>query len=293
MSGGRVVLLALVSLFFSLLLAEASRTVGVEKTLVYWLTGLALSSVGLLTYYRGLEFLVAGSTHGSFLAVTLGYLLASLFNTSIYYSAIPIGLALVYIAGYFIYRGLDPNKVSSFMVSFTSSAGVIAAYYVLTAFPARYSLSSIMLGDPVLMTVNDMIAASTISFIVLALVLLIYEETVFISIDPVSAKIAGLRVWLYDFASFTAIGLATIGLLRVSGYIMEHVMILLPPLIGARISGNSREHLFSTLLVSTASSALGYLVAIEQGLSPVGASGLILVLLFLYTVFIRRQGRHE
>ncbi|WP_042667227.1 metal ABC transporter permease [Desulfurococcus amylolyticus] len=272
----------IVSIVFLVSLVFSSRVIGVDKVIAYWLTGLSLSLVGLLAYYRGLEFLVSGSIHNSFLAATLGYIFALIFGVNIYYSAIPVGLMLTYLAGYLIHRGIDPNKVSSFMVSFSSSMGVLLAYYVLTMFPAQYSLSSIMLGDPVLMSRQDVLVTIVISIIVVTVVILIYNKIILLSIDPVSARIAGVRIGYYDFITYTLIGLATIGLLRISGYIMEHVMILLPAIVGARISRSSKEHLLLTLLVSTTSTMLGYVAAVNYGLSPVGVSGFILVIAFLY-----------
>lgn len=271
----------------------AIQVVDPYKVAVYWLTGIALSLVGVITYYRRLEFLVAGSTHASFLAVTLGYIVASMIGINLYYVAIPVGLLIVYLAGYLISYGMDPDRVSSFIVASTSSLGVIAAYYALTRFPASFSLSSIMLGDPVLMTIQDMVVASIISVAIVLSAFSIYRVVIFISTDPVSARVVGLRIVLYDVATYTIIGLATIGLLRVCGYIMEHVMILVPPILGARISRSSREHLLSTMILSSISSLIGYLIAIEYGLSPVGATGLVLTLIFLYHVFTRRGVIHE
>ncbi|MCY0868194.1 MAG: metal ABC transporter permease [Desulfurococcus sp.] len=277
-----LVFLAAVLLTSPMLLLEGSETVGVERITAYILTSLAFSSVGILAYYRGLEFLTAGSTHASFLAVTVGYLISAMHGLNLYYSALPVGLILVYTAGYLVYRGMDPVKVSSFFVSFTTALGVLVAYYTLTRFPAQYSLSSIMLGDPVLMTRQDAVFAMVLSVIIVAVAIAVYRPIVFISVDPVSARVSGLNMRLYDLATFTLIGLATIGLLRVSGYIMEHVMIFLPPLIGARFSTSSRDHFASTLLSSTMASVLGYTLALNYGLSPVGLSGLILIAVYVY-----------
>ncbi|MEM0000310.1 MAG: metal ABC transporter permease [Desulfurococcaceae archaeon] len=246
------------------------------RVLAYVFMGLALSSISTLTYYRRLEFLAAEAVHVSLLAVTLGTLLE--YYTGLTYMAYAVitGLLPVYATAIMIRRGFSQEKASAVIVSLTSALSVITIHYALTSAPVRYSLSGLILGDPLLLTRVDAVTALAISLGLFIVVTLTFQEVVETSIDAESASLLGIRVRLYDFVAYTAIGVASVGLLKLAGYVMEHVLLLLPAITASSYSTGVKAHYMNTVLLGTSLTALGYALSYVLNTAPTGLTGILL-----------------
>jgi zinc/manganese transport system permease protein len=67
--------------------------------------------------------------------------------------------------------------------------------------------------------------------------------------------------------------------LKFAGYVMEHVLLLLPATIAVYYSSSLREHYVETLVIGFSSSAIGYSLSLLSNTPPAGLTGLILLLL--------------
>ncbi|MEM4912668.1 MAG: metal ABC transporter permease [Desulfurococcaceae archaeon] len=251
------------------------------RLIAYVAMGGAMAAISFVVYYRRLEFLAAGATHSALLAVVLGVLLEYYTGLNHYVLALLIGLAVIYAAGVLVKMGLTPEKASALLVSFTSASAVLSVHYALTMMPGRVSLSALILGDPLLLTVDEAVLGITLSFTIIAAVYLLRRAVVETSVDEVSAKIAGLNTAFYDLVVYTLIGAVTIGMLRLAGYVMEHVFVLLPALATAEFSGSTDEHLVLTITAGVLSALLGYLLSYLVRSIPTGVTGLLLLALFI------------
>ncbi len=244
--------------------------------------------LGALVAARRLYFLAGAAPHAALLAALLG--------VPLLYMGLPpsvsvplLATLLVYAAGFPVYRGADPDRVTSVFVAATASASVVAGYLVLTRYPLEVELQALVFGDPVLATPGEAAAALAAAAAALALGVLTYRENVYIGVSREHALLAGLRVWVYDLAFFTLLGLATSLLLRVSGFVLEHVFILLPGSIAAS-SGSSGRGLWAALGSALLAAAAGLWAGLLLGLSPSGVAGLSLLGLYLASLVLRRGG---
>jgi zinc/manganese transport system permease protein len=275
-----------------IILTAASLPIALQhdplRSTAFILMATAMSSTSFLVYYKRLEFLAAGSVHTSLLAVTLGYIGAyyvlggveSMHGYStVFLLAITVGLVIIYLIGVLIRRGVSQEKASAIGVSLATTLSVIAIQYALTTIPIRYSLSSIILGEPLLISRDEAIIGIAISLSILVLSILFHREIVETSIDPISASLTGIKTGVYDFLVYTLIGFSSIGLLKFAGYVMEHVLLLLPATIAVYYSGSLREHYVGTLVIGISSSSIGYSLSLLSNTPPAGLTGLILILL--------------
>lgn len=258
------------------------------RVLAYLFMGLALSSTSLIVYYRRSELLASESVHVGLFSVTLGYVLDYLFNVPILLTALLTGLTMVYSTGLLVKTGFPIEKASAILVSFTTAISVLVIHYALTNIPAKYSLSAIILGDPLLLTRSDALLAISISLLITIIVVFFIREIVNVSIDPVSVSVVGVKTAFYDFISYTIIGVSTIGLLRLAGYVMEHVLVIMPAIVSSMYSRSLREHVLNTALIGASISALGYLLAVFIDTSPTGLTGLLLVLLLVIGYLVKK-----
>lgn len=273
----KVLLLILLSVF----LLIPCVLYDVYRGLAYIVVSLAFSATSLLTYYRRLEFLVAESVHSSLLAVTAGYIIEYYIGGNIYYYALPIGLLLVYVTMALVKKGFMQEKAIAITSSLTLVLTILLVHYALTRIPMKYSLSSLLLGDPLLVSTSEAMFAIILSLIVTFIIVLVFRRVLEVSVDEVSALLAGINVSFYDFFSYTLIGVVSITLLKFAGYIAEHVMLLLPASIAALYSNNMREHVWLGLVVGFFSATSGLMLSILLGGAPTGFTGLVLILLLL------------
>lgn len=258
------------------------------RFLAYVSMGVALSAVSIVVYYKKAELLAAESVHIGLFTVTLGYIVEYLYDVPTLLIALFTGLLLIYFTNYVAHLGVPIEKASAVIVSFTSAMSVLAIHYALIYIPVRYSLPGIILGDPLLITRFEAITATCISIVVLLIVLLTVKELVNTSIDPISASLTGLRTRVYDLLAYTIIGLTAIGLLRLAGYVMEHVLLLLPAIVASLYSNSLREHVVNTILIGGSFSALGFALAKDLNTSPTGLTGLLIMILIIIRYLVKK-----
>lgn len=199
---------------------------------------------------------------------------------------------MTYIAGYMIYKGVDPDIATAVFVAFTASASVIALYYVLVRFPVEVNVWAYIVGDPLLSTWRDGLLTSIIAAITTIIVALTFREQIVIGVERDCARLAGVSVRIYDFVLFTMLGIITIAMLRVVGFVLEHVFILLPAAIAIAYAESSSESLLISLLASITASITGLSVAIILGLAPAGVTGLVLFTLFMAILIVKSVHSH-
>ena len=115
-----------------------------------------------------------------------------------------------------------------------------------------------------------------------------HKIVAYIGADYEDAKASKSPLWVYEAGLYTLLGVSAIGLVRVYGFILEHVLILLPGAIAVSIARGATKALELSILTATASSLAGMALSISLGLSPAGVTGLILFAMFMYTLLARR-----
>ena len=250
---------------------------------------LAYGFMSSIVAARRLYFLAGATAHSALLAAVLALPLAAF--TGLLGEegwALLVGLVLTYAVGYMIYRGVDPDTATAVFVAATASASVLAIYYVLTRFPLEVELWAIVVGDPLLASRREAWLALAVAVLTTVGVLLTYREQVYVGIDREFARLSGIRVWAYDLLAFTLLALTTVGLIKVVGFVLEHVLLLLPAAIATRLSESSRDVLVASTSVSVMASLVGLYLAVLLDQSPAGVVGLILLAIYLAVLALRR-----
>ncbi len=256
-------------------------------TIVMLSAALAYGSLSPLIASRRLYFLSAASAHIALLAVVLSIPLSYLaFNG--YFWAVIIGLSLIYAVGYAIHSGIDEDVATAVFVSFSASASVIAMYFVLSKYSLEYDLWSIILGDPLLVGWKEAIALAAVSILIFLVTVLSYRENVIIGVERDTAVVSGIRVWFYDFTLYTLLGIAAIAMIGIVGFVLEHVLILLPAAISMSIAKDSKGMLTTSILISLISAMAGLQISVLTNQAPSGVIGLIMFTLYILALAVKR-----
>ena len=238
---------------------------------------------------RGLYFLAGASAHSALLAAVLGVPLARLTGLGNEYTwGVVVGLLLTYAVGYLIHRGVKSDIATSVFVSATASGSVVAIYYVLTRFPLQTDVWAIIVGDPLLASWPDAYYALAVAAVTAVAVVLTYREEVCIGAERSCMILTGVNVKFYDWLVFTLLGLTTVAMIKVVGFVLEHVLVLLPSAIAVSCSRSSSGVLYVSAYVSVIASLLGLYAAVAMDQAPAGVTGLILLAMYIATLLSRR-----
>ncbi|WP_052296929.1 metal ABC transporter solute-binding protein, Zn/Mn family [Pyrolobus fumarii] len=249
---------------------------------------LAFGVLSVVVAARRLYFLAAGLPHSSLLAATLAIPISMVVGGPEYLWAALIAVGMVHAFSVLVEKGIDPDVAASVYVSATASASVAVMYYVLTRFPLQAGLWAYILGDPLLVGMEDVLVALVVAALVGSVVILTYREQVCIGLDPSSVRLAGLRVKLYDVLFISVLAAASVLLLRTVGFVVEHVMILLPGAIASTIARGMWKTLVLGVLVSLTAGIAGLALAITAGVAPAAAIGGLLVGFYVAALAARR-----
>jgi len=261
----------------------------VKWVLVFVCAGVSYGVLSSLVAARRLYFLAGASPHAALLAAILSIALTSIAGINTYFWALLLGIALLYIAGFMIYRGLDADIATSVFISLTSALSVIAIYFILTNFRYSADVLSIIVGNPLLISWPDVVFLIALTLAITLPTLLTYYENVYLGIDREDAITSGSRLWLYDLITFTVLALATVGIIKVVGFVLEHVLILLPGSIAIASSRNSKEALLTSLITSLSMALLGLGLASTFNIAPSGMIGLLLLIIYVMTLVLKSK----
>jgi len=137
-----------------------------------------------------------------------------------------------------------------------------------------------------LVTWEDVIYTTLISVITLIMIIPFLKEHALIGIDRDFVKLSGVNISFYDAIAVISLAIGIVGMLRVVGFILEHIMILLPGVITASIAKSYRSFLIYASIISLIGGLGGLVLSIMTSLAPSGCIGLLM--LSFYVVAIRR-----
>ncbi len=255
----------------------------VSASLVYGFLGPVIAA-------RRLYFLASASPHAALLAAVLAIPLARLTGLGWEYIwAIGVGVVLIYFVGYLVYRGVDPDTATAVFVAFTASSSVMAIYYVLTHYPIETDIWAIIVGDPLLASWESVFFSLAILLVVAVSILLTHRENICLGVDRDYVRLAGINIRIYDLLVFTLLAVATVALIKVVGFVLEHVLVLLPAAIATTWSRSARQALLTSITVSLIAGLTGLYLAVPLNQAPAGTTGLILLAVYLAVLFKKRK----
>ncbi|MEM0491378.1 MAG: metal ABC transporter permease [Acidilobaceae archaeon] len=257
---------------------------------IYWFIGygvvasligasLAFGSISVLVSARRLYFMAHVVPHMAIFAAPIAIIVTRHLQVNEWLLSAIIVMILLWASGYAISRGLSSDIIASLSVSFTASATIIALYYAQRIVGAG-RISSIILGDPLLTSISEGLIALVVGSMILLASLMVVREMFYISVDREGAIVDGLRVVYYDYTLYTLIGVTVAIMLKIVGFLVSSILILVPGAVSLLLSRSSYEALMASIGVSLIASALGLYAGILLDIPPSGALGLILVAIY-------------
>ncbi|MCS7103809.1 MAG: metal ABC transporter permease, partial [Candidatus Korarchaeum sp.] len=151
--------------------------------LVISLSSMVFGVVSPLVLSRRLLFLAGSLPHSALMSALLAIILNRVLSVPYQLMSLTLSVILVLAVFYMISMGLRPDVATAIFLSLTVSLTALSLYYVMTSFPVRESIWSYLVGDPLLVTWEDVHYTAMTSLSVLGLSVPFLKNQAFIGAD--------------------------------------------------------------------------------------------------------------
>ena len=184
--------------------------------------GFMLPLLGAYVINRNLGFMGDALAHSAFPAMILGILL----GVNILVAAIPGVVIMALLLGYIVNR----SKIGEDTAIGILFSSLFALGFILLSIYDNIPLNieDVLFGQILGVSNNDVLITFVLLLIVVITSLIFYKQFLFISFDPIGAKVSGLRVNLLDNIFLIVLSLAIIGALQSVGIILVLSMLITP-----------------------------------------------------------------
>jgi len=215
------------------------------------IVGVVCASVGVFVVLRGLAFLGDAIAHAAFPGVVIAFLLKV---NLIVGGSIAAVLSALTIGAVARRSGLREDTAIGVVFS-----GMFALGIVLFAGLRTYTgdLLGILFGNVLGISQDQLVLASVVAMLILALLWIMWRELVFVSFDPVGAAAAGLRPLRYDTLLLGLIGVAIAISVQIVGVVLVVAMLVTPAATARLVARDLRTLLAVSLAIAVGSAVAG------------------------------------
>jgi len=236
------------------------------------------STLGVFLVLRRLSLIGDGLAHVTFGSVAVGLLL----RTSPFYIAVPI----VMLAGLGILKLTEKARLyGDAAIGIVSSIG-IATGVILASIAGGFNvdLFSYLFGNILAISRTEVIISLSLSLILIAIVILYYEELLTITFNEESAKTTGKKTSHINNILVLLIALTVVLAMKVVGIMLISALLILPPVTALQISRSFKATIIISALSGILSVISGIFVSFALNL-PAGATIVIINFVFFIAAF--------
>ncbi len=286
---------ALVALLAAAWALGIAYTARVDPVWAVLFTGLGLlyGSASVLAAARGLQYLVAVAPHAALMAagltpLALGAAGLEPRGSALTLATLAIGVPVVALAAYMAGRARARDEVVSGFLAVSVTAALLGIH-AASRLGYWTPVSALIAGDPLLAGAWEAAAVVLLGAVAAAYTVTSIVVHVYQSVDPDDARLSGARTWLHEAAAVALIAVVTVGLVWVTGFIVQHILLLLPAIAASRASRGAGEAAILGVAVAAAASGLGAAAAIALDAPPAAGIGLLLLLATIVLVYVGRR----
>ncbi len=232
------------------------------------LIGVVCSVIGVYVVLRGLAFIGAGIAHASFGGVALGVVLGinPLITAVLFCLLTAWGIGTVSRMG----RIKEDTAIGIFFAS-TMAFGIL-----LIGLLEEYNtdLFGYLFGSILAVSETDLWLTLGLSVVVLATVVLLYKELLFITFDPEGAQVSGIPAGALYFLLLGLVALTVVVSLKVIGIILVAALLVTPAAAAYQLTTDFKKMMALSAIFGVTSSLAG--LALSYQLDT--ASGATIVL---------------
>lgn len=246
---------------------------------------LMASTVGVWLVLRGMSFFGDAFVHG----VLPGIALAVVLDLNVYLGAAVA--ALVMVAGIdYVHRATLLKEDTGIGLLFV---GMLALGVVIISRSSSYtgSLTSILFGDALGVTAEDLWWQAGLAAVVLLASVLLYRPLLALSFSPTKARSLGMRPQLTHALLLTLIAVAVIGSFRSVGTLLVFGLLVGPAATAALVSRTVPQMFVVSVLLGSLSVVLGLILSYHLETAASATMALVPIVTFFLILPLTRLRR--
>ena len=244
---------------------------------------LVAGPLGCFVVWRRMAYFGDTLAHSALLGVSLGVLLDINLNITIIAIPLTMAIGLVFVEQ----RGFLALDT---LLGILSHSALAAGLVVISLLPdVRVDLMSLLFGDLLAVTKNDLWMIYTVAAAVMALLGLLWKQLINITVDPELAAVEGTNVTLVRTALMLITALVIALAMKVVGVLLITALLIIPAATARRVSHTPEQMAIAASLIAMLTVVMG--LAMSWNLdTPAGPSVVISAsLLFCLSLAYRRQ----
>ncbi len=229
-----------------------------------------------------------GLSHVTFGGVALGLVL--------YVSPLPVALGVAILSALGILKlkeraGLYGDTAIGIISSLGMALGI---FLVSLAGSFNLDLFGYLFGSVLAIDAGEVWVAFLLALTVLITVALFYQEFFFLTFDPESAKVSGIRVRRLDALLAVLTAVTVVMGMKVVGILLISALLIIPAAAALQIAKSFKQALAFSAVLAVISTLSGLVAAFFFDWPPAGTivlvSGILFLLLFAARPWFKRQG---
>jgi zinc transport system permease protein len=240
------------------------------------LVGVLCGVLGFFVVLKRLSFIGVGISHSALGGIAVGVLL----GIDPLISAAGFAVAVAWAIGWLSRTG-RLHEDTAIGILFSSAMALGVALISLSN-SYQVDLFGYLFGNILAVSPNDLWLLGGIVIVVLAAVVLLFKELLFLAFDEEVARASGLPVTPLYLLLLTCLALAVIAAIRVVGLILVEALLVIPAAIGYQLTRGYR----SMLAVSVASAVGATIVGLGLSYTMNIAAGATIVLVLATAFFV-------
>ena len=253
----------------------------VRALIVSVAVGIVAPVMGAYVVSRGLALMGDALSH----AVLPGIVLAVLLGLTPALGTIPVAIIMALLIAYLSRRtGFSEDTTIGILFVGLFALG-LAMLSIPTSLPVR--LDDILLGQVLGVSWSDVLVTLSLGLVALLLLYGLHKELVFVTFDPVGAKVAGLRTEVLDNVLLGVLALVIVVALQAVGIILVLAMLIVPAATARLLVRRFAPSMLVGALLGIIVAVAGLYISFYVNLPSGPAMTLVAVLLFVIAVAIK------
>jgi zinc transport system permease protein len=255
----------------------------IQRAFVISIIIAVLSSIlSIFIVLKKISLIGDGLAHTAFGGLALGY----------YLSVFPLWIAgiTVVLGSIGINKALRSTKISGdAAVAVFLQLGLAGGITLLSlARGFGINLESLLFGSILIVDLNQIITATIVAAITLAIIFVFFKEMVYITFDETQARAAGIRTWVFDYLLSILAGVVVIIAIPIVGILLISALLVLPALTSTQVTKSFRQTVILSPIIGLITVIFGLLLSVAIDAAP-GGTIVLTGLAILGIVFIAKR----
>jgi len=244
---------------------------------------LVAGPLGCFVVWRRMAYFGDTLAHSALLGVSLGVMLE--INLNITVTAVPLVMALGLV--YLEQRGFLALDT---VLGILSHSALAAGLVIISLLPdVRVDLMSLLFGDLLAVTKNDLWVIYGLSAVVLTLLALLWQQLINITVDPELAAVEGTNVALVRTALMLITALVIALAMKVVGVLLITALLIIPAATARRLTRTPEQMAVMASIIAMLTVVMGLAMSWYSD-APAGPS-VVICAAFLFSVSLCRPQR--